>query len=90
MSAGQLSLRLEPQKGAEPLVLRIKANPHVRRAQRDWTREGHVYTSSNGWTVRRAHIGHCATGWAAFAPDGNPEWWGEDAVIAMERAEGNP
>lgn len=84
----QLSLRLE--SGGGPLILRIKANSHVRRAERDWTREGHAYTSSNGWTVRRAHIGSCATGWAAFAPDGCPEWWGADAVIAMERAEGNP
>jgi hypothetical protein len=80
--------------GAEPLKLRLELGSTTARAQRDWCRDGLGWRSSDGWTVRRAHLvpssyvrGH-ENGWAALSPDGVAEWWALDAITAMERAEG--
>lgn len=84
----QLALRLEHPAGTPALIVRANADRRCLRAVCDWLREGPGWTSANGWTVRRAHIGDRSDGWAAFAPDGVPEWWAEDPVTAMVRAEG--
>jgi hypothetical protein len=83
----QLALRLEQPQGTPPLIVRANADQRTLRAVCDWRREGAGWTSANGW-VRRAWIGHRRAGWAAFAPDGVPEWWAADPVTAMVCAEG--
>lgn len=85
---GQLAMRVEHPAGTLPLIVRASTDRRVLRAECDWTRSGPGWVSSNGWTVRRAHVGSDADGWAAFAPDGIPEWWASDPVTAMTRAEG--
>ena len=87
MSA-QLALRLERPQGTPSLIVRAATDQGCLRAVCDWTREGPGWTSANGWTVRREWIGTQRYGWAAFAPDGVPEWWAVDPVTAMVRAEG--
>lgn len=83
----QMALRLD---GDGPnLMVRVHADQRVLRADCDWTLVGHEYRSSNGWAIRRAWIGRERNGWAAFAPDGVPEWWAADPFTAMARAEGD-
>ena len=84
----QLAMRLEHPAGTPSLVCRAATDSRTLRADCDWTREGPGWTSANGWTVRKAWIGKQRDGWAAFAPDGVPEWWAADPVTAMVRAEG--
>jgi len=89
-ATGQLVLRAEPPAGTPPLVLRAR-HQDVLRAVCDWSRHSDGWRSANGWTVRPEGIhqrGRNSKGWAAYAPDGVPEWWAEDAVTAMTRAEG--
>lgn len=90
LSAAQMSLQIERPDGTPPLIVRAHADQRTLRAERDWTRRGAGWESSNGWTVKRAWIARERDGWAAFAPDGVPEWWGADPATAMERAEGSP
>ncbi len=84
----QLALRLEQPVGTLSLICRAHVDMRCLRSVCDWTREGPGWTSANGWTVKRAHVGREREGWAAFAPDGVPEWWAADPVTAMVRAEG--
>lgn len=87
-ASAQLALRLEMPEGTPSLIVRAHADQRNLRAACDWSRQGAGWTSANGWTVRKAHIGRRRDGWAAFAPDGVPEWWAPDPVTAMVRAEG--
>lgn len=88
MSWAQLALQLERPAATPALIVRAATNRANLRAACDWRREGPGWRSSNGWTVRKAHIARERDGWAAFAPDGVPEWWAADPVTAMVRAEG--
>jgi hypothetical protein len=92
VTAVQLALPVERPAGTPPLTIRAEARGLcVLRAECDWTREGAGWRSSNGWTVRPQTFGDeiaMRHGWAAYAPDGYPEWWAEDPVTAMVRAEG--
>lgn len=93
MSA-QLALRLEAPAGTPPLTVRAHADRRVLRADCDWSRDAEGWESANGWTIRPAYITQLEgsppepNGWAAFGPDGCPEWWAADPVTAMVRAEG--
>lgn len=97
-ATGQLVLKVERPEGTPPLTIRAAAEVRVVRADCDWSRDGFGWRSANGWLVRPARISTeliadgpawpSPNGWEAVAPDGLGEWWAEDAVTAMTRAEG--
>lgn len=97
-ATGQLVLPVEPPEGTQRPTARVRAERGVLRAECDWSRDGFAWRSSNGWLVRPARISAglipdgpawpSPNGWEAVAPDGVGEWWAEDAVTAMTRAEG--
>lgn len=90
-ATGQLVLQVENRDEPPRLVLSQRASARKLRADCDWTRFGAGWISANGWVVRPQEFGgeiEMRHGWAAYAPDGLPEWWAEDPVTAMTRAEG--
>lgn len=89
---GQLVIPLDAGDTSRPLIAaRAGTGGRKLRADCDWTRFAAGWISANGWTVRPQTFGgevEMRRGWAAYAPDGCPEWWAEDPVTAMTRAEG--